>query len=873
MELGLVSVSFRSHSPEEILKAMKKAGLTCIEWGSDIHAPCNDIENLKKLAQMQEEYGIGCCAYGTYFRLGVTPMEELPMYIQGAKLLGTDILRLWCGDQNSEDYSQDEKENLFTQCRIAADMAASAGVILCMECHNKTYTNRKTAALELMKAVDSPNFQMYWQPNQYRTPEENLDYAKAIAPYTKHLHVFNWEEKLRFPLKEAKDLWRQYLACFSGDHKLLLEFMPDNGLDSLSEEAKALQEIISCKNSFECIVVGTGAAGYNAACRLKQQGKNVAIVTEGVLTGTSRNTGSDKQTYYKLTLSGGTQDSVQLMAENLFHGGCTDGDNALCEAALSVRCFMHLCQLGVPFPVNRYGEYVGYKTDHDPYQRATSAGPLTSKFMTEALEKEAKALNIPVLDQLLAVEVLKDQDRVCGLLCIEKKTGKPVAFRTGDLVLCTGGPGGIYADSVYPLGHTGSTGLALLAGAKAQNLTLWQFGLASTEPRWNVSGSYMQVLPRFVSIDQEGAEYEFLSDYFATPEEALSMVFLKGYQWPFDSQKALTGSSVIDLLVYRETVLRGRKVYLDFTKNPFGQIPYEKLSAEAREYLEKAGVCFGTPVQRLAKMNAPAIELYKSKGVDITKEYLQIALCAQHCNGGISVDSWWQTELRGLFVAGEAAGTHGISRPGGSALNAGQVGSLRAATYIACKGNPIPEENRFLPIAQRALKWYDEESTRVLQNPDNVQSHLWAATVRMSSIAGAMRKAEDLEALLQQTQKELKSLPDTVGVASQEKLYGYYKLRDILVTQCAVLTAMLHWCNSVGSTCGSALYYTPTGEKPGELEECFRFALGKEGNRIQTVSLTENGFCAQWRPVRPIPQNDDFFENVWRSYRENQNVY
>ena len=45
-------------------------------------------------------------------------------------------------------------------------------------------------------------------------------------------------------------------------------------------------------------VVGTGAAGYNAAIRLNRLGvKDVAIITEGVNCGTSRNTGSDKQTY------------------------------------------------------------------------------------------------------------------------------------------------------------------------------------------------------------------------------------------------------------------------------------------------------------------------------------------------------------------------------------------------------------------------------------------------------------------------------------------------------------------------------------------------------------------------------------------------
>ena len=48
---------------------------------------------------------------------------------------------------------------------------------------------------------------------------------------------------------------------------------------------------------------------------------------------------------------------------------------------------MRLVELGVPFPTNEYGEYAGYKTDHDNTLRATSVGPLTSKVMTEKLEK------------------------------------------------------------------------------------------------------------------------------------------------------------------------------------------------------------------------------------------------------------------------------------------------------------------------------------------------------------------------------------------------------------------------------------------------------------------------------------------------------
>lgn len=238
--------------------------------------------------------------------------------------------------------------------------------------------------------------------------------------------------------------------------------------------------------SFDAVVIGMGAAGYNAAIRLAENNVNAAIVTEGISCGTSRNTGSDKQTYYKLGLSGSAPDSVRAMAENLFSCGAVDGDTALCEAALSVRSFMRLCELGVEFPCNRYGEYVGYKTDHDPFARATSAGPLTSKYMTEVLEKRADELKIPVLNGFLAVEILKNEDGVCGLICLEKANGGFTAINCANIILATGGPAGIYADSVYPSCHNGSTGLAVAAGVPLQNMTEWQYGLASVDPRWNV---------------------------------------------------------------------------------------------------------------------------------------------------------------------------------------------------------------------------------------------------------------------------------------------------------------------------------------------------------------------------------------------------
>ena len=79
-----------------------------------------------------------------------------------------------------------------------------------------------------------------------------------------------------------------------------------------------------------------------------------------------------------------------------------------------------------------------------------------------------------------------------------------------------------------------------------------------------------------------------------------------------------------------------------------------------------------------------------------------------------------------------------------------------------------------------------------------------------------------------------------------------------------------------GKSRGSALYTDPEGRKPySVLPDAFTFCLddGSRGSLIQEVSY-RNGDCTfLWRPVRPIPDDDDFFENVWRSYRENKNIY
>lgn len=638
------------------------------------------------------------------------------------------------------------------------------------------------------------------------------------------------------------------------------------------------------------IIIGSGAAGFQAALRLYQNGeRDLAIITENIKSGTSRNTGSDKQTYYKLILSGNDADSVRNMAEDLFAGQCVDGDQALCEAALSARCFFALTELGVPFPCTEHGEFMGYKTDHDRGRRATSAGPYTSKLMTEALERSVKEKQILILDQMQAIQILTYMNQVKGILCLDKNIHSEPAYKIiwcKNVILATGGPAGMYHDSVYPVSQTGSTGMAFEAGASGKNLTEWQFGMASLNPRWNVSGTYMQVLPSFISTDQDGNdEKEFLLDYFNELPDLLSMVFLKGYQWPFDVNKIFGGSSVIDLLVYQETVLKKRRVFLDYRVNPGNlekdrDLPYASMIPEAKEYLSQAGACFGTPIERLKHMNEPAILFYQDHHVDLFKERLEIAVCAQHNNGGLSTNHLWETNLSGLYAIGEVCASHGVTRPGGTALNAGQVGAVRAAEGIFLKKRTHMKEAS--PSTESGIK----ERLRI-QALDRIRlsehaegncplSELWInASKRMSAAAGMIRNQVQMETALKETEDDICQFMQKAKSPSVSQLSLFYKLYDMLLSQKMYLFAMLDYAKAGGGSRGSALYTDSTGELPGfpgcqtfgELYRC-RLDQKMHGQEVQEVTLKEGTPSASRRPVRPLPDVDYFFENQWRIYRE-----
>ena len=246
-----------------------------------------------------------------------------------------------------------------------------------------------------------------------------------------------------------------------------------------------------------------------------------------------------------------------------------------------------------------------------------------------------------------------------------------------------------------------------------------------------------------------------------------------------------------------------------------------------RKYLNSAGACYGTPYDRLKQMNAPAVEFYKKNKIDLQKEPLEIALCVQHNNGGIAVDAWWRTNIEGLFCAGEAAGTHGVCRPGGSALNSGQVGSSRAAKYISKHKEQQNEDAVFYQLLRSQvpeLKKIAENSTKT--GTAEVME-LWKKSRHVMSLWGAAFRSESgIEQALKEINTIQERFKEDICVNHVEELRMVYRLREQLISQKTYLEAMLDYIREGGASRGSALYTDVNGIKPyKELPDEFTFFI------------------------------------------------
>ncbi len=635
-----------------------------------------------------------------------------------------------------------------------------------------------------------------------------------------------------------------------------------------------------------CIIVGSGAAGLRAAVELKRRHCDVVVISQSAFGGTSACSGSDKQTLHTANTAD-RGDNYKSMALAIRAGGAMDEDTAYIEAVGSSRAMGSLQYLGLPLPQDAFGGTLRYKTDHDEVGRATSCGPRTSRLMVKVLAEEVVRLGIHFFNQTTAVKIIKSgtagNDKVEGIIAISaayRNRENPFGFfvlQSNVVVLAGGGPGELYRDSVYPNGCFGLLGLALDAGVELVNLTESQFGIGTRREGfpWNLSGTYVQAIPHIYSVDVEGKEHHFLADYYRTTQELASNIFRKGYQWPFHSTRMLEfGSSLVDLAIHRESA-RGRKVFMDFNRNPLPVLgaqlfSMKRLDDDVAEYLGSAGADQEMPIDRLKHMNPLSIELYRRYKVDIAREPLEFAVNNQHMNGGIAVDLWGRSNLHGCYAVGEAAGTHGVTRPGGAALNAGQVFGTRVAEHIAADGiaTVLPDSN--------ISKLIEKSLSAVLMvlnsmSPLTVKSLRSDIQARMSDEAGIICTAHGVERALSDA-RNLNLEISKAGIAYERaaEVGRALQWQQMALASEAILTALHHFIDNGGGSRGARAICDSNGEsvpdtRTGKLEE-FRFRKERPEHKLEQLVVRYDGrsFSVSKKENRHFDETaKSFFERDW----------
>ena len=200
-KLGLCSVTFRKKTAEEVVELAKKAGISFIEWGGDVHV--KTLFDAKKVKALCNEADIKISSYGSYFNSAVFDEKKWISTCEIAKEMDAQSIRIWLGKKNSQVTSDKEYNLLLENTKKMCDIASEHGLIVCPECHDNTFNNNTDAILRFIKELQRDNFKTYFQSRYFRM-EYDLDRIDRTYPYIKDAHV-SYRDLKREQLFRKKD--------------------------------------------------------------------------------------------------------------------------------------------------------------------------------------------------------------------------------------------------------------------------------------------------------------------------------------------------------------------------------------------------------------------------------------------------------------------------------------------------------------------------------------------------------------------------------------------------------------------------------------------------------------------------------------------
>jgi 3-dehydroshikimate dehydratase len=248
---GLVSITFRSLTPEKIVPLVVQAGMQCIEWGGDVHVPPGDVDRAREVGRLTRDAGLMVSAYGSYYRLGGGGKDAEPFehVLASAVALGAPTIRVWAGGKGSEDCSPEERRVVIDDGLRVAEMAARSGITVCLEYHGGTLTDTQVSVRELFVELTHPNLEFLWQPTNGEPLEACAARLFDVLPRLRNVHVFHWWPSYldRHPLAEGEARWRTYIDIVRQSGRtvdFLLEFVVNDLPEQFLVDAATLHRLL-----------------------------------------------------------------------------------------------------------------------------------------------------------------------------------------------------------------------------------------------------------------------------------------------------------------------------------------------------------------------------------------------------------------------------------------------------------------------------------------------------------------------------------------------------------------------------------------------------------------------------------------------------
>ena len=234
---GLVSITFRKKTPREIVELMKRAGLSYVEWGGDVHVKPG-AGSAAEVRRMTEGEGLRTSAYGSYYRLEENEFEP---WLDEAEALGAPVIRVWAGRKGSADVDEAEREALIRTLNDCVRQAAERNITVSLEYHPNTLTDSRDSVRRLMK---ESTVSFHWQPRWDWPEAERLAALNEVLPRLTCVHTFTWRHTeqgiVRLPLSDGAEMWNRVLPA-SANAPMLMEFVENDSDEALLRDAAWLR--------------------------------------------------------------------------------------------------------------------------------------------------------------------------------------------------------------------------------------------------------------------------------------------------------------------------------------------------------------------------------------------------------------------------------------------------------------------------------------------------------------------------------------------------------------------------------------------------------------------------------------------------------